>query len=153
MSKLMSLLFETNAFRVADEKNPFWYTSGKIGPYFVNAQFLYGSEDAANDLLSFIDNELETQNKTDIPSHIFNKVLEQYNTNEIYKYVIDEMKKYIEENININEIDYISGGERRDWFFSNILAFLLNKPHITIYKDLSTVSSDSKFQNSKIVTE
>ena len=61
------------------------------------------------------------------------------------------LKSYIEQNINISEIDYISGGERRDWFFSNIIAYLLDKPHISIYKDLSTVVSDSKFENSKVV--
>ncbi len=153
MSKLMSLLFETSAFKVADENNPFWYTSGKIGPYFVNADYLYGSEEDSKNLLSFIDNELETQDKTNIPSHIFNKVLEHYNSNEIYKYIIDEMKKYIEENIDISQIDYISGGERRDWFFSNIIAYLLNKPHVTIYKDLTTVLSNSNFSESKLVSE
>ena len=34
MSKLMSLLFDTKAFKICEENNPFWYTSGKIGPYF-----------------------------------------------------------------------------------------------------------------------
>ena len=59
----------------------------------------------------------------------------------------------IEDNINTSEIDYISGGERRDWFFSNIIAHLLNKPHISIYKDLSTVMSDSNFSNTSNVTD
>ena len=54
MSKLMSLLFETNAFKICEENKPFWYTSGKIGPYFVNTHFLYGSENDANELLDFI---------------------------------------------------------------------------------------------------
>ncbi len=153
MSKLMSLLFETNAFKVAEENNPFWYTSGKIGPYFINADYLYGSEQDSKDLLVFIDNELENEDKKNIPEHIFKKVLNHYNTNEIYKYVIDEMKSYIENNINIDEIDYISGGERRDWYFSNIMAYLLNKPHVTIYKDLTTVESNSDFSESKPVSE
>ena len=39
MKDLMSLLFETHAFKVAEANNPFWYTSGKIGPYFVNTHF------------------------------------------------------------------------------------------------------------------
>lgn len=59
------------------------------------------------------------------------------------------MKNYIESHINVDEIDYISGGERRDWFFSNIIAYLLGKPHISIYKDLSTVVSDSKFEGTQ----
>lgn len=151
MKDLMSLLFETNAFKVAEENNPFWYTSGKIGPYFINADYLYGSENDSKELLAFIDNELENEDKKDIPEHIFKKVLEHYNQNDIYKYVIDSMKNYIEENIDVNSIDYISGGERRDWYFSNILAYLLNKPHVTIYKDLSTVLSNSTFTESSSV--
>ena len=152
MSKLMSLLFETNAFKVAEENNPFWYTSGKIGPYFINADYLYGSEQDSKDLLAFIDSEHENENKTDIPEHIFKKVLDHYNTNEIYKYVIDQMKDYIENNIGVDNIDYISGGERRDWYFSNIMAYLLNKPHVTIYKDLTTVVSNSDFSTSEPVS-
>lgn len=152
MSKLMSLLFETNAFKVAEENNPFWYTSGKIGPYFINADYLYGSEQDSKDLLAFIDQELENESKTDIPEHIFQKVLDHYNTNEIYKYVIDQMKEYIETNIGVENVDYISGGERRDWYFSNIMAYLLNKPHVTIYKDLTTVVSNSDFTSSEPVS-
>ena len=150
MSNLMSYLFHTNAIRFCEENKPFWYTSGKIGPYFINTHFVYGNEKDAVELLSFIDDSLS--DKLTLPKKVFDKVLGQYNTNEIYKNVIDTMKGYIEENINIDEIDYVSGGERRDWFFSNIIAYLLNKPHITIYKDLSTVVSDSKFENTTPVT-
>ena len=54
MKNLTSYLFKTNAFRVCEENKPFWYTSGKIGPYFVNGNFLYENEKDANDLLNFI---------------------------------------------------------------------------------------------------
>ena len=151
MNNLMSLLFETHAFKVADEKQPFWYTSGKIGPYFINADYLYGSENDSAELLSFIDKELENENKQDIPKHIFEKVLEHYKTNEIYRHVIDQMKSYIEENIKLFNIEYISGGERRDWLFSNMIAYLLGKPHVTIYKDLTTVLSNANFSESQVV--
>ena len=152
MKDIMNLLFETNAFKVAEENNPFWYTSGKIGPYFINADYLYGSENDSKELLGFIDNQLETVSKEEIPANIFSKVLEHYNNNEIYSSVINYMKKYIEENIDISKIDYISGGERRDWYFSNIMAYLLDKPHVTIYKDLSTVESNSNFTENKAVS-
>lgn len=149
MSNLMSYLFETNAIRFCEENKPFWYTSGKIGPYFINTHFVYGSEKDSTELLSFIDESLF--DKMNLPKKVFDKVLNQYNSNEIYKNVIDTMKHYIEKNINIFEIDYVSGGERRDWFFSNMIAYLLNKPHITIYKDLSVVVSDSNFENTEVV--
>lgn len=146
MADLMSYLFETNAIRFCEENKPFWYTSGKIGPYFINTHFVYGNEKDAVELLSFIDECLA--DKLSLPEKVFEKVLKQYETNEIYKTVIDTMKNYIEENIDISEIHYVSGGERRDWFFSNIISYLLDKPHLSIYKDLSVVESDSKFENS-----
>ena len=150
MSDIMSYLFETNAIRFCEENKPFWYTSGKIGPYFINNHFIYGSEQEANELLSFIDESLN--NKMTLPKKVFDKVLKQYNENKIYHDVIEHIKSYIEQNINVKEIDYISGGERRDWFFSNIIAYLLNKPHITIYKDLSTVESNLDFSQTKEVS-
>ena len=145
MSDIISYLFKTNAIRFCKENEPFWYTSGKIGPYFINTHFVYGSEKEATSLLTFIDDSLS--NKLTLPGKVFKKVLKQYEENEVYHNVIESMKQYILENINIQDVDYISGGERRDWFFSNILAYLLDKPHISIYKDLSTVVSDSMFEN------
>ena len=153
MSKLMSLLFETNAFNVAPENSPFWYTSGKIGPYFINADYLYGSSEDSKSLLSFIDNELASEDKKDLPNHVFKEVLSHYNSNEIYKLVIDSMVNYIKENIDLNSVDYISGGERRDWYFSNLISYLLNKPHITIYKDLTTIVSNSDFSESDYISK
>ena len=152
-NELVSLLFKTNAFKICEENKPFWYTSGKIGPYFVNTQFLYGSEDDANSLLNFIDKELDETEKTDIPGHLFEKVYEQYENNEIYKAVIDTLKDYISTNIDTNYINYVSGGERRDWYFSIMIAYLLGKPHITIYKDLTTVVSTCDFEESTEVTK
>lgn len=144
MSNLVSYLFETNALRICPDNKPFWYTSGKIGPYYINTHFLYGSEQDAVNLLKFIDSEKE--NKETLPKKVFEETLNHYNANEIYKNVINEMIAFIKENINVDEIDYISGGERRDWFFSNIVANILNKPHITIYKDLSMIVTDSTFE-------
>ena len=144
MSDVISYLFKTNAIKFCDENKPFWYTSGKIGPYFINTHFVYGNEDDAKSLLSFIDEQLS--DKMALPKNVFENVLNQYQTNEIYKNVIDTMIDSIKSNIDIDEIDYISGGERRDWFFSNIVSHLLNKPHISIYKDLSAFVSDSNFE-------
>lgn len=142
MSEVTSYLFETKALKICPENKPFWYTSGKIGPYFINTHFIYGSEQEANELLKFIDEEKE--NKEEMPKKIIERTMKQYNSSKIYKTVIDKMIQKIKENVDINEIDFISGGERRDWFFSYAIAELLEKPHITIFKDLSTVITDSK---------
>ena len=149
MSNLIQYLFKTNAIKFCEENKPFWYTSGKIGPYFINTHFIYGSENDAKELLSFIDEQLV--NKLALPKNVFEKVFNQYNSNKIYKDVIDTMINTIKENVDVSQIDYVSGGERRDWFFSNIIAYLLDKPHISIYKDLDAVISDSKFETTKLL--
>lgn len=153
MSDLISLLFETNAFKICEENKPFWYTSGKIGPYFINADFLYGSEKASKELLEFINQKLETTDKENIPYFVFEKILDQYENNKIFKCVIDSIVEYIKENIDTDIIDYISGGERRDWYFSILVSYLLGKPHITIFKDLTTIVSTCDFEESTLVTK
>ena len=148
MSDIMSLLFETNAFKICEENKPFIYTSGKIGPYFVNTQFLYGSADAAQEFLDFTNLQLETVPKDLMPANLFEQVLKQYETNPIYKTVIDYLVDFIQSKIDLAAIDYISGGERRDWFFSILAAYRLGKPHITLFKDLSAVVSTCDFEES-----
>ena len=151
MSDLISYLFETNAIKICKEDKPFFYTSGKIGPYFINTHFLYGSEKEASEFLNYIDELL--LDRTNLPKKIYEKVLAQYNNNKIYKDTIDTMIKKITDNINIEEIDYISGGERRDWYFSNIIAYLLKKPHITIFKDTECFESSYDFSSTKKITD
>lgn len=54
---LFGFLFKTNAVNICPENSPFWYTSGKIGPYYINAEFLYGSKQDSEDLLNCINEE------------------------------------------------------------------------------------------------
>lgn len=143
MEDLILNLFETKAVNACKADKPFWYTSGKIGLYFINTEFLYGSENESKELLAMIDEALA--NHQTLPKKVFDAVLNQYNTNSIYKYTIDTLVEKINQNVDVNEIDYISGGERRDWVFSNMVAYLLKKPHITIFKDLSALVSNSDF--------
>lgn len=150
MDNLKSYLFETNAIKVCNGEQPFWYTSGKIGPYFINTQFVYGSEKDATDFLNFIDDNMD--NRLDLPKKLFDKVVAQYENNKIYNDVVNEMIEYIRSNIPVEEIDFISGGERRDWFFSVIASYILQKPHVTIFKDLGAVQSDTSFENTKVAT-
>lgn len=150
MNNLKSHLFETNAVKVCHGDKPFWYTSGKIGPYFINTHFVYGSEEDAANFLSFIDENKD--DKLNLPKKLLDKVLKQYEENSIFHDVVNEMIEFIKSNINVDEIDCISGGERRDWYFSVIASYLLEKPHLTIFKDLTSVESDSRFENTKVTT-
>lgn len=151
MSDLVSFLFQTNAVEVCPENKPFFLTSGLISPYFVNTQYVYGSKQDASDLLSFIDSLLS--DRMNLPKSVFDKVLKQYESNEIFKNVIHIMIDSIKNSVNVDEIDFISGGERRDWYFSNIIAYLLNKPHITIFKDGETLVSNYDFSSTETLTD
>lgn len=149
MSDIMSYLFETKAVKFCEENKPFFLTSGMISPYFVNTHFLFGNEKEATEFLSYIDTLLE--DRINLPKKVFDKTLEQYQNNDIYKYTIDTMINAIKENVNIEEIDYISGGERRDWYFSNIIAYILKKPHLTMFKDMETFVSPYDFTTTEKV--
>ncbi|MCR4434351.1 MAG: phosphoribosyltransferase [Clostridiales bacterium] len=142
VEKLVKWLFSTKAVKVCPQDKPYWYTSGTIGPYYINTHFLYGSEEKANELLNLIDS-IKTD-KYGCPLKLLELVRENYGRDEIYRGLIDEMYGFITEALPVGDIDYISGGERRDWFFSLILADRLGKPHITLYKDLSAVVSTGK---------
>ena len=139
--KLVNWLFETGAVRVCPENKPFWYTSGTIGPYYINTHFLYGSEKKALELLEVIDDV-----KSDMltcPNKLLPLLEANYAQDAIYKGLIDSMVQFVRDNIKLEKIDYISGGERRDWFFSLLIAQQLVKPNITIYKDLSAVITEN----------
>lgn len=140
---LIKWLFETDAVRVCPQNKPFWYTSGTIGPFYINTHFLYGSEEKANQLLKIINAEKE--NISGCSEKVLEETLNNYKNDKIYKSLIDQMIEFIKQNIDIEEVDFISGGERRDWFFSLIIAKILDKPHITIFKDLTCVV----YQNGK----
>ncbi|NLC67793.1 MAG: orotate phosphoribosyltransferase, partial [Clostridiaceae bacterium] len=126
-------LFKTGAIKVCPPGKPFWYTSGTIGPYYINTHFLYGSEEKAVGLLDFIDKTKEDIDR--FHEEISARLWENYCSDSIYKDVMDQLLGLVRDKIGINNIFHISGGERRDWFFSFLLAELLDKPHLTIYKD------------------
>ncbi len=139
--QLVTWLFATNALRVCPPEQPFWYTSGTIGPYFINTHFLYGSEESANSLLQLID--AEKSNTYRCPLTVLAATRKQYAGDPIYHGVIETMRAFITERIDLTQVDAISGGERRDWFFSLLTAEMLGKPHITIYKNLEKVISSN----------
>ena len=139
-NKIAQDLFKTNAVRVAPSDTPFWYTSGKLGPFYINTHFLVKDEQTANDMLKLIENA-SAEDRTTAPKVIFEAFKALYETSETYKTVIDA----VVEAASKYEFDFISGGERRDFFFSMMPAYIMKKPHLTIYKDLSSTLTDSDF--------
>ena len=67
---IIEALFATNAIRVAPESQPFWYTSGRLGPFFINTHFLLENEAAAGEVLKRIEKAI-SDNKLTAPEEIF----------------------------------------------------------------------------------
>jgi len=95
-------LAKNGGFKFTDKF--FLYTSGKIGPYFVQSIDI-------------------CKNGAD------------------YAWAIDSMKNLILHEIGNCEFDVISGGESRDWDFSNPVAVALQKPHTKLYKDKDPIGA------------
>lgn len=90
-------LIRTGAFRFVDDKTPWFpYTSGQIGPYYVQSISVEGDGGA-------------------------------------YRLAVRSLVDLIKSEIGA--CDVISGGETRDWDFSNPVAVMMKKPHAKIYKD------------------
>lgn len=142
--KIVNWLFDTQAIRVCPPDQPFWYTSGAIGPYYVNTHFLYGSEAEANDLLILI--EACVSDPLAFPARIAEAVQDQYSRNQRYHDLCDLVAAWIQPYA----FDFISGGERRDFFFSIQAARLLGKPHLSLLKDGTAIWSDAGFGSSHI---
>ena len=134
---IISWLFETDAVRVCPEGQPFWYTSGKLGPFYINTQFLYGSEAAANSLLKTIE-EACTGEKLAFYDKVWADISAQLDSCPIYAQLID----LLTEAAAKLDVDFVSGGERRDFFFSMPVARKLGLGHLSIFKDLSCVYTD-----------
>lgn len=96
-------LYEAGGFQFT--KKWFPYTSGQIGPYYVQSIAITSD-------------------------------------GQMYRGVIDAMIKIIELNIGVDNFDVISGGESRDWDFSNPIAVLLKKPHTKLYKNGKALGAD-----------
>ena len=135
---IISWLFETDAVRVCPEGQPFWYTSGKLGPFYINTQFLYGSEAAANALLKTIE-EACAGEKLAFYDKVWADISAQLESCPIFSQLID----LLTEEARKMDVDFISGGERRDFFFSMPVAKKLGMGHLSIFKDLSCVYTDA----------
>lgn len=145
--KIINWLFETQAIRVCPPDQPFWYTSGALGPYYINTHFLYGSEKVANDLLALI--EACVNEPLTLPAKLAAAIQKQYDQNQLYHDLCDLIVTWLKPY----EFDFISGGERRDFFFSIQAAQLLGKPHLSILKDGTAILSTPGFGEHKIIED
>lgn len=146
--ELRKRLFETEAirFRNSDQDLPFWYTSGRPGPYYVNVERIAGPSSVQSSL-GHINEVLYSNMKLHDKSVSIEKiVLQQLGENAEYAQVVENMVGYYQKAIaqflsksiedgKPSKVSAISGGERRDWFFSIPFAHLLHLPHLFLFKN------------------
>ena len=126
-------LFKTSAFQMAPANEPFWLTSGLLAPYYINTHFLCGGKERAVEILNFIDNGFKK--KDSFFSELTDKFEACYKQDSIYQEIINELTSKSSQVIKDYGISRISGGARRDWFFSIMVAKKLGMPHIFLSKE------------------
>ena len=146
-NEITGYLFKTNAIEVCDPKEPFFYTSGKLGPYYINTHYLYGTAADADSLLNVMAEAADMHRE--LPSLLKDRIMEQYNSNDVFRHVIDILCK----ETSALRFDLISGGERRDFFFSIPVAVLTDTPHLSIFKDGKVFYSTKGFRETLSVDE
>lgn len=137
---LLEALVKSEALRIAPPGEVFWYTSGTLGPYYVSTHYLFGGPEAAQGLLDFIDSDSGT---ADFHEKLSARVGEQFEKDAAFRNVIESLVSNIQTRQGADQIDWVSGGERRDWFFSLPVAMTMGLPHLYIYKDGSTFLADN----------
>lgn len=126
-------LFTSGALRISDADAPFWYTSGEIGPYYINTHFLCGGEEAALGILDLIDREGE--HPSTLPQRLLKALDEVLTASVEYRTVISTLAEKVRGELGVNQLAGISGGQRRDWFFAPLVARELGLPCVYLYND------------------
>ena len=138
---LVKAIIQSEALRIAPAEEVFFYTSGTVGPYYINTHYLMGGPGPAEEFLAFIDSDKEEFDR--FPADLLARIRTTYEANGGYRAVVDALVARATAEIgSVGKVDAISGGERRDWFFSPAVADRLGVPHLYIYKDLRTVLHD-----------
>lgn len=137
---LLDALIASQALRIAPPGEVFWYTSGTLGPYYINTENLYGGPEKAKELLDFIDSDSRSP---DFHGGLCDRVRQRLDEDEAFRHVIEAMIAELRSCEGFDEVHCISGGERRDWFFSLPVALTLGRPHLYIHKDHSMQWAES----------
>lgn len=127
---LIAALIQTEALVVSPPGEVFWYTSGTVGPYYINTHYMFGGPGPARDLLAYIDADKAA---ADFPASLRDRCRKAYESVPEYRLTIDALVAAAGDSQT--GATMVSGGERRDWFFSAAVADHMDLPHLLLYKD------------------
>lgn len=129
---ILERLFSSNALVVADPGEVFWYASGYAGFYYINTHYLLNGKKPAEKLLNLIDEKHGDEQRC--AEEVVNDLQQQYNADGPFRLVTDYLVERVKPHL-LQGVGAISGGERRDWFFSFLPAHLLKMPHLFLFKN------------------
>ena len=113
----------------------FWYAASVPGPFYVNTELVIGPELSASLLKKITAIVAETPDAKGRAEKLETLIMDAYNSDEIFKNVIDTMVAKTREEFPASAFSLISGGERRDWLFSIPMAKLMNIRHAYLFKN------------------
>ncbi|WP_195571721.1 hypothetical protein [Paenibacillus sp. 1001270B_150601_E10] len=134
-AQLLERLIATEGIAVRNHSgaDAFWYASGIPGPFYINTENIAGKE-ASCILLEQITTVLESSLPASQASKtIFDMIIDVVVQDEEYQRSIEALLDHYLANRS-RPPAVISGGERRDWFFSIPMASILNLPHLFLFK-------------------
>lgn len=135
---LTTALFSTDAISIWNNQTGpvFWYAANVPGPFYVNTEKLIGAA-AAEKLLEGINAIIAKDASKEEKSELIHKlVMDEYKGNTIFQKVIATLLVKAREQFG-DAYNSISGGERRDWFFSIPFAHESQLDHVFLFKDQS----------------
>ncbi len=134
---LLKLVHSTKSFSVWNrDKGPvFWYALGVPGPFYINVECIIGKVAAEKLLQDITDIIAAIDNLEQRSSRLNDVVMDAYANNEIFQNIIATMADCARAEFDGGAYSFISGGERRDWFFSIPLARELGLKHLFLFKD------------------
>lgn len=156
LAELNARLLSTEAVSIwnANTGPVFWYAANVPGPFYVNTERLIG-RDAAQRLLASLSEIVQTTAPApEKAARIRETVLAEYHSNPEYQRIVANLRALLREE-DPTERYVISGGERRDWFFSVPLAYETNAPHVFLFKDgsifIDSPSSDTPSKVTEVI--
>ena len=134
--EFLRLIFSSNAVAIWNNQTGpvFWYAASVPGPFYVNTEKLIGADAAATLLQDITDIMKKDATPADKSQMVYDAVMTEYHKNEVFQRVVATMV-HGEGAFALDNYNCISGGERRDWFFSIPMAYETKKDHLFIFKN------------------
>ncbi len=134
--RLLERLVQTGAIRVRKNETdmPYWYTSCIPGPYYINVEKMIGPHIASQALPQITDILSSALDRREKAMKISQIMIGHLDCDKNYMETISLLVQFYQSSTR-SMPSAISGGERRDWFFSIPFAKVMGIPHLFILKN------------------